>query len=209
MKVCKTIALCILGITAQARADIDFTPTISRYFNEGAEYTNVSFKDDTRTISLTLPRLWSCRGDASRLQITPPDQSFAEGTLQAVPTKAVAPFNEANVKALEQQVLNGLPPGSQGVTVVSQQENPVLLNQNLSYEFVVSYQALGKTFQRSVIFVNCPEQQLVFRFSAPKSEFDNLNRSFRQSIYSWQWTQPAPTAVVAQKEQPQAVASRQ
>jgi hypothetical protein len=204
MKYFKSIALCLLGMIAQSRGAIDFTPTVSRYFNEGAEYANVTFKDEKRTVSLTLPRLWSCRGDASRLQLTPPDQGFAEGTLQAVPTKGPASFNEANVKALEQQVLNTLPPGSQGVTLVSQQENPVILNQNLSYEFVVAYQTLGKTFQRSVIFVNCPEQQLVFRFSAPKNVFDNLNRSFRQSIYSWQWTQPASTAVVAQKDQRQA-----
>jgi hypothetical protein len=209
MRYFKSIALCLLGMAATSRADIDFTPTVSRYFNEGAEYANVTFKDDQRKVSLTLPRLWSCRGDASRLQLTPPDQSFAEGTLQAVPTKGAAPFNEANLKALEQQVFNTLPPGSHGVTLVSQQQNPVILNQNLSYEFVVSYQTLGKTFQRSVIFVSCPEQQLVFRFSAPKTEFDNLNRSFRQSIYSWQWSQPASTAVVAQQDQPQAVASRQ
>jgi hypothetical protein len=209
MKYLLSIALCLLGMAAQSRADIDFTPTVSRYSNEGAEYANVSFKDDKRTVTLTLPRLWSCRGDSSRLQLTPPDQSLGEGILQAVPTKGVAPFNEANVKALEQQVLNTIPPGSQGVTLVSQQENPVILNGNFSYEFIVSYQTLGKIFQRSVIFVNCPDQQLVFRFSAPKSEFDNLNRSFRQSIYSWQWSQPASTAIVAQKDQPPAVASRQ
>lgn len=196
-------------MAAQASAGIDFTPTVSRYFNEGAEFANVSFKDEKRTVSLTLPRLWTCHGDASRLQLTPPDQSFAEGIVQAIPTKGAVAFNEANLKALEQQVLGALPPGSQGVTLVSQQENPIILYQNPSYEFVVSYQTLGKTFQRSVIFVNCPEQQLVFRFSAPRSEFDKLNRSFRQTLYSWQWTEPASTSVIAQKDQPPAVASRQ
>jgi hypothetical protein len=209
MRYLKSIILCVVAMAAQASAGIDFTPTVTRYSNEGAEFTNVSFKDDKRTISVILPRLWTCHGDASRLQITPPDQSFAEGIIQAIPTKGVLPFNEANLKALEQQALATLPPGSQGVSLVSQQESPVGLNQGQSYEFVVSYQTLGKTFQRSVIFVSCPDQQLVFRFTAPKSEFDKLNRSFRQTIYSWQWTEPASSAVVAQREQQQAVASRQ
>jgi hypothetical protein len=80
--------------------------------------------------------------------------------------------------------------------VASQQENPVIINGNLSYEFVVSYQALGKTFLRSVIVVACPNAQLVFRFTAPKSDFENLNRSFRQSIYTWQWTEPEPAKPV-------------
>jgi hypothetical protein len=209
MRYLKSILLCLIATAAQASAGIDFTPTVTRYFNEGAEFSNVSFKDDKRTISLTLPRLWICHGDSSRLQLTPPNQDFAEGIIQATPTKGALPFNEANLKALEQQVLATLPPGNQGVTLVSQQENPVGLNQSPSYEFVVSYQALGKNFQRSVIFVSCPDQQLVFRFSAPKSDFDKLNRSFRQTIYSWQWAEPASAAVVAQKDQPQAVASRQ
>lgn len=209
MRYLKSFVLCLFAMVAQASAGIDFTPTVTRYFNEGAEFLNVSFKDEKRTVSLALPRLWTCHGDSSRLQITPPDQGFAEGIVQAVPTKAALPLNEANLKALEQQVVATLPPGSQGVASVSQQENPVCLNQSPSYEFVVSYQTLGKSFQRSVIFVNCPDQQLVFRFTAPKSEFDKLNRSFRQAIYSWQWTGPAPAAVVAQKDQPPAAASRQ
>jgi hypothetical protein len=209
MKYLLNVAVCLLGWASQTRGGIDFTPTVNRYFNEGAEFSNVSLKDDKRTVSLTLPRLWTCRGDVSRLQLTPPDQSLADGIVQEIPAKGVVPFNEANLKALQEQVLNSVPPGSQGVTLVSQQENPVILDQNLSYEFVVSYQTLGKSFLRSVVFVNCPERQLVFRFSAPKGEFDKLNRSFRQTIYSWQWTEPTGTSVVSQKDPAPAVSARQ
>lgn len=102
-------------------------------------------------------------------------------------------FDEATLKMLEHQVLSTLPVGSQGITMVSRQENTILLDHNLSYEFVVSYKTLGQTFSRSVIFVNCPDQQLVFRFSAPKAAFDNLNSAFRQSLCSWQWTDATPS----------------
>ena len=203
------VVFAVLATAAGARAGIDFTPTVNRYMSEGAEYSSVSFKDDPRGVSITLPRLWTCRGDASRLQLTPPEQNFAEGVIQAVPTKGLLRFDEATVKAFEQQVLGTLPVGSQGATVVSQQENPVIIDGNLSYEFVVAYQTLGKSFQRSVIFVNCPGQQLIFRFSAPKAGFDNLSRSFRQSLYSWQWIEPSKSTAVAQSNQPQATAARQ
>jgi hypothetical protein len=190
------LALISAPLIAPVRGDIDFTPTLQRYMSEGAEYANASFKDGQRSISIAVPRTWNCRGDASRLQFNPPGQPLAEGTIQSMPTKGMIRFDEATVKVLEQQVLSTVPSASQGVTVASQQENPVIINGNLSYEFVVSYQALGKTFLRSVIVVACPNAQLVFRFTAPKSDFENLNRSFRQSIYTWQWTEPEPAKPV-------------
>ena len=187
-----------IALAASAQAGIDFTPSVKRYMSEGAEYANVSFKDDQRAVSMAVPRLWTCRGDASRLQFTPPDQNFAEGVVQAVPTKGVLAFDEPTLKALEQQTLDTLPPGSQAVTVLSRQENAVFVGGNPGFEFVVSYQVLGQAFQRSVIFVNCPGQQLVFRFTAPRKAFDTLNRSFRQSIYSWHWSeQSGPTVAVS------------
>jgi hypothetical protein len=193
-----SFALLASGLIATAaKGAIDFTPTVKNYFSEGAEYSSVTFKDDKRTVSLTLPRQWTCRGDASRLQLNAPNQNLAEGVIQAVAAKGVRPFDEATVKALEQEVINTLPPGSHAPAVVRRQENPVILNQNLSYEFVVSYQTMGQTFQRSVIFVNCPDQQLIFRFSAPKATFENLNRSFRQSVLSWEWKDAIASAKTA------------
>ena len=183
-----------LALVPLAEAQIDFTPTVTQYTSEGAQYSSVRFKDDKRRVNIVLPRLWSCSGDAAKLQITPPNQSFAEGVIQAVPTKDFLRFDEVALKGLEQQVLATLPPGSQGAALVTQRENPIILNQNLSYEFVVSYQTLGRTFQRNVIFVNCPGQQLIFRFSAPKEVFAPLNAAFRQSLYSWEWKEPAVSA---------------
>lgn len=191
----RAIIICLLTAVSGIKAEINFTPTVNRYFSEGAEYSSVTFKENKRSISMEVPRLWTCHGDASRLQFTPPDQHFAEGTIQAAPASGVVPFNEATIKALEGQLMNSLPPGSQAITMVSRQENPIILEQNLSYEFVVSYQTLGKVFLRSVIFVNCPDKQLIFRFTAPKENFDALNKAFRHSLYSWHGaTAPAPPA---------------
>ncbi|HYJ05348.1 MAG TPA: hypothetical protein VEX43_09445 [Chthoniobacterales bacterium] len=183
--------LCLLFLVSGARAEIDFTPTVTRYYSQGAEFSSVSFKNDKHSISMAVPRKWTCRGDASRLQFSPPDQSFAEGVVQAAPPMRTRVFDEATVKALEALVINSVPSGSQGVMLISRLENPVILNQNLSYEFVVSYQTLGQTFHRSVIFVNCPEAQIIFRFTAPEAVFANLNGAFNRSVCSWYVTEPA------------------
>lgn len=185
--------ICLLFVVSGTRADIDFTPTVNQEISYGEEHFTVSFKDDKRTITMAVPRRWSCRGDASRLQFMPPDQSLAEGIVQAAPPMRTPAFDEATLKAFEAHVVATLPPGSQGVTVVSRMENSVILNQNLSYEFVVSYTTLGQTFHRSVIFVNCPEALLVFRFTAPKAAFANLNNAFNRAVCSWYVTEPAGT----------------
>jgi hypothetical protein len=192
-----------LALATTAGAAIDFTPTVNQYQSEGAQYSSVNFKDEKRNVSIILPRQWACHGDSSRLQVVPPKQNFAEGVLQSIPTKGPMRFDEATLKKLEQQVVSALPTGSQGVTMVSRQENTIMPGQNLSYEFVVSYKTLGQDFRRSVIFVNCRDQQLVFRFSAPTAVFENLNKAFRQSLCSWQWTDP-PALKVAQQPEPRA-----
>lgn len=189
--------LCLILVLPGARAEINFTPTVDRYLSYGEEYSSVSFKDDKRTISMEVPRKWSLRGDASRLRFQPPGQNFAEGTVEAAPPMRTKTFDEAIVKALEAQVINTLPSGSQGATIVSRLENSVILNQNLSYEFVVSYHTLGQTFHRSVIFVNCPDTQLVFRFTAPKEAFEKLNNAFNRSISSWRVVEPSTTSAAA------------
>lgn len=185
------LLLCLFPLVPETRAQIDFTPTVNRYLSYGEEYSTVSFKDAKRSISMEVPRKWTCRGEVGRLRFLPPDENFAEGIVEAAPAMRTRVFDEATVQALEAQVLNSVPAGSQGVSLVSRMENSVILNnQDLSYEFIVSYQTLGQTFQRSVIFVNSPDAQLIFRFTAPKAVFAHLNNVFNRTVSSWRMTEP-------------------
>jgi hypothetical protein len=69
-----------------------------------------------------------------------------------------------------------------------------------SVEIVISYMALGRIFERAVIFVQADDTQLGFRLTAPKEEFDALSQLFRASIGSWQWRQAGPAKSVAQNQ---------
>lgn len=182
----------LAATTGPSLAAIDFTPAVKEFTTEGMTYHRVTLKNGDGAITFILPYNWTVRGGGGRLQLTPPRSNFVEATVDGTPLDRPAPFDEASVKALEEQVVTGTPPGSQKVTVISRQENPVLMNQSLSYELVISYQALGQTFYRSVLFVRTPDTQLVYRFSAPKADFARLNQQFRQSITSWEWVDAKP-----------------
>jgi hypothetical protein len=193
---------------SSASAAIDFTPAIREYTSNGLNYRQVTLRRDTGSITFVPPDKWEVRGGKDKLQLLPPDKSFVDATIAATTVAAPKPFDEATVKALEQQILAEAPPGSQP-QVLSREENPIVMGQYLSLEIVISYRALGRTFQKSVIFVQAGDAQLIFRFTAPKEDFATLNSFFRRCILSWQWIEPSPSVKVAQKDGSQAVPSRQ
>lgn len=175
-----------------AEAAVDLTPTVSDHVEEGIPYKILTFKQPNGSITFIPPARWAFRGSSDRLVLTPPEKSFAEGVIQAVSPAAAQAFDEPRVRALEQQVLGGLPPGSQLLEVLSRDQNPVQLNGNQSFGLLVAYDALGRKFHRNVIFVNTPETQYVFRFTAEKAEFDALNAVFRRAVISWRWISALP-----------------
>lgn len=183
--------LLALGAANSASAQIDFTPITREYTAGGFIHRELIFKTDKGTVTLAPPVKWNVRGGKDRVQLSPPDKSFVEATIQAAPVTPPPGFDEQNLKVLEQRVLSEVPSGALSVQITGRVENPVVIGSFRSFEFVISYQALGYTFLRSVIFVNGPDQQLTFRFTAPKADFDAFNSDFHRSINSWQWIERA------------------
>jgi hypothetical protein len=181
-----TVLLLALTICS-ARAAIDFTPTFREYTSHGLIYRQVRLNHETGSITFVPPNGWNVRGGKDKLQLQPPDKNFVEASIAANPLAGPKSFDEPTVKALEQQVVGEAPPGCQSVQIVSRAENPVAMGQYLSLEVVISYTTLGRTFQKSVIFIHTPDTQLVFRFTAPKEDFASFNSLFRRSIGSWEW----------------------
>ena len=131
--------------------------------------------------------------------MTPRNVDRADAVIEAIEVKAPQKFDEKAVDALREQFLRGLPPGGQAVTMVSEEQNPVSLENSVSYAFTASYSAIGESFIRSVVFVNLPETQLTFRLTARKGDFQAVQNQFRPSIFSWHWVEPYPAASVVQK----------
>ena len=185
-------ALLLGASLAVAGNPIEFSADLKEFKGEGGiTYNRLTFKDDKQTIDFIPPKGWNCTLSGKNLHLRPADKNFAAAEIEAIPLLAAPkPLDETAIAALAQQVLAALPPESQQATIVKQEQNPFLGNHE-GFEVTASYKALGDTFQRSVLFVNTPTNQIVFKLTAKKSDFETLHRAFRGSISSWVWQESA------------------
>ena len=189
----------LVASAISARGGIDLTPSPSEYTAEGVTFRQLSFKDGKRRVVYELPRQWSYQGGGTILHLSPPNSTRADASIQVADVAKSQPFDENLFAALKEQSLRAAPPGAQNVTVVSEELNPIRLERGDVYAVTISYQALGETFLRSALYVNLPDAEITFRLTAPKADFERFERSFRSSILSWHWQEPAsePGSVVA------------
>ena len=182
-----------------AVAGLNLTPLTEEYTSQGFVYRKVTFEDGDRFVTYVPPQGWEVRGSGGRVSFVPHGKQFLEASVLALPMKEPQPFDEAALNLLREAVLRDAPAGSTMAKLVSEQENSVAMGAYPNHEFVIAYQSLGRVFQRSVIYVNAPETRLVFQFSAPKAEFDQLSATFRGSLNSWHWTERKPAVAESSK----------
>jgi len=194
--------LCITTFS-QAFAGLDLTPSTTEYTEDGTTYRVVNFKNGDGVVQFFPPDGWMVRGQQTRLQLTPPKKDLSEAVVEVTPLVAPQPLDESVVAAFRQGVLAALPSGSSNPKIVYEAPNTLMPGGKPSVEIVISYQLWGKSFQRSVLLVNGPQEHLVFRFTARVEDFNLLQNAFRRSVASWQWVDK-PAAVVAQMPAPAA-----
>jgi hypothetical protein len=180
------LALLQFAALTPVRAQIDFKPLVREYTAGGFVHRELTFKSEKATVTFAPPAKWSIRGESSRFRMSPPNKDLVEVSIQNLVGPMPPSFDEAGLAALEQLALREAPPGSQSVQVASRGANTIVIGPNPSFEFAITYQTLGQTFQKSVIFVGGPVPLLV-QFAAPKADYGKLDGEFRQSICSWQW----------------------
>lgn len=185
------------AVLSHARGALDLTPTTQEYTEDGATYRRVNLKNGEGIVSFSPPDGWTIRGQQARLQLNPPKSEFSEAVVEALPLRGPKVLDEAAITAFKEQVRATLPAGSQAVTTILEAENTIMPAGQASFEVVISYQLWGKTFHRSALLVNTPQDHLIFRFSSLKEDFNALNGTFRRSVATWQWIDKSP-AVAAQ-----------
>ena len=183
----------LVAIARAATAGVDLTPSPVTVEEDGLKYQQLRFKSrDGGSVSFTPPEGWSFSGGGGRLVFKPPGKDFAEAVLETVPLQAPAPIDEAVRTQFKEQVIATLPPGSHGFTTITEAENTVMPAGNPSFEVVVSYQLMGKTFQRSALLVHTPRERLLFRLTAQTADYLSLANGFRRSAMTWQFIEAKP-----------------
>jgi hypothetical protein len=173
---------------------LDLTPTVSQYTAEGITFRQLNFQDGKRRVVYEPPRLWICRGGGTSLQLTPPKVDRADAIIQIGEAKAAAKLDDKAIAGLREQALRSVPPGSQTVTLLSEEQNPVSLENAASCAVTLSYSVLGETFVRNIVFLELAETQISFRITARKADFESVQRPFRSSILSWHWVDQSTSA---------------
>jgi hypothetical protein len=193
----RPLLLAVLFVSViSARAALDLSPFPSEFDGEGIKYTQLSFKDGQRRVRYVLPQNWTWRGGSAQLHLVPPAAVLRAGAvIETAPLAAPQLLDEKTIAALRQEFLNTLPPGAVGAKIVSEEQGPLQLGGNIpTYEFTATYQALGEIYVRSALFANLPDAQLRFKFTSLKKDFDSLHRTFRASLISWEWQEPATSS---------------
>jgi hypothetical protein len=177
----------LAALSGDCQASLDLTSVAREYVSEGINYRELIFNDGDRKVSVELPNKWQFRCSPEKIGFTVPDNHFVAASIEGFANPGKREFDEQTVKALLQKVQADLPADVTQVTVESR-PNPVMLDGHETFEVLVSYTLMGTAFQRSTVFVNLPETQVVFRLSARKEEFDSTNKVFRRLILSWHWS---------------------
>ncbi len=180
-------AILFLALLSSARAGIDFTPTGGDRVLEGIVFHQIVFHQDGRPITYDQPRGWTFTGNASGLKLSPPNVSQAQATIEQSPLTAPQVFDDATTTQLRGQVLASVPNGAQNVALVSDEKNPLPINQHETYAVTISYSFYGEDYKLSVLFANLPDTQLRFRTVARKADFAEVQRAFRASLFTLSW----------------------
>lgn len=180
-------AILFLAFLSKASAGIDFTPSSGERTQEGVVFKQILFHQDGRTIAYEPPRGWTVTGDSVAARLTPPNVSQARATIEQGPLSEPQVLDDVATEKLAQQVLASVPEGAKDATLVSQEKNPLRINQRDTYEVIISYNYYGEDYGLSVLFANLADTQLRFRVVARKADFEAVNRAFRASLFTLSW----------------------
>ncbi len=170
-----TIAIAFVTLALRAQSGIDFTPTIGERTLEGIKFTELYFHENGRKmISYDHPRGWTYAADAGRIKFMPPNVRRAVGEFTQIPPPKPQNFEEATIKSLQNAMLTSLPSDSYDAVIVSSAKNPLTINQHETYEVTVAYQLYGERYQQSILFMNLPDTQLMFRFLSRQVDFRKI-----------------------------------
>ncbi len=183
------IALAILVVTlptVRARA-IDFTPHTADSIEDGVPMRRMYFSDGARRIFYRPPVTWSRSGDEHGAMFIPKDSDRAFVKMENAPAEqAHLPFDETGLEALRKVAIKLLPPDAREPVQSWEAVNPVVLQGWTSFEIGFHYLQSGKTFCRSVLFINLDaNRQIHFIVVAAPAEFTPLYKSAYKSLSTW------------------------
>lgn len=184
----RSLALIFSGafFIASAHAELELTPKVAEYKADGATVKHLEFSDGGKRVTYQSPRGWDYSGNATQLTLRPPNKAQAEATITRVPLSQPGSFDAESLKKLVSEAVALVPKGSENISVVSQEKNPLLIARKETFLVVVSYTFYGENYQRSMMFLNRGNEQVRFQFVSRAVDFKDLQAAFQRSHFTWQ-----------------------
>jgi hypothetical protein len=176
----------VLFLASSARADLQLTPKLEEYDLDGVKLKHLVFSDEGKQVTYTPPRGWQYSGTADHLVLHPESGSAVEAVISRVKLPQAEVFTDAAMQRLSEEVVSSVESAASHVTVVSQQKNPLLLENKETFLVIISYDSYSGPYLRSVLFLNRKGEQLRFQLTAPQWNFSQAQKEFFSSNFSWQ-----------------------
>lgn len=173
-------------IAISAEAQLQLAPRVDEYELDGIKLRRLAFTDGSRKVTYQAPRGWDYFGSSTQLVLHPPNKTQAEATITRIPLPAPAKFDDESLKKLVAQATAAFPQGSEKITVISQEKNPLMINRKETFLVVFGYTLLGQAYNRSILFLNREKEQIRFQLVCREADFKELHKAFLGSQYSWQ-----------------------
>ena len=181
------LALASSLIAFPARADLQLSPKPVEHMLDGAKLTELAFSDGgSKSVTYKPPHGWECTGTSNQLTLRPPKAHQAQAIISKAPLPDPAEFNEKITQKLVDEAVAGVPKGSLNVTVVSREKNPLMIDGKETFLVVMSYNFYNEIYRRSILFLNRPGEQIRFQLTCHQADFDQLQKAFLRSHYTWQ-----------------------
>ena len=181
-----TLVLSGAFFIASAHAELQLSPKVSEYELDGVKLKQLAFSDDGKTVTYQSPRGWDCSGSATQLTLRPPNKAQAEATITRVPLSQPGSFDDESLKKLVSEAAARVPKGSENISVVSQEKNPLMIQGKETFLLTFSYTFYGQKYARSILFLNRGNEQIRSQLTCREADFKELQRAFLASQYTWQ-----------------------
>jgi hypothetical protein len=184
----RTIIL-LLGaccLVASAHGELLLVPSTTSYELDGSKFSQLAFTDGAKKVTYAPPAQWAYSGSSNQLTLHPPHKQLAEATISRMAVPQIISLDDEGTKKLVKEALASVPATSTNVQLVSQEKNPVLIDRKETLLVVVSYDLLGVSYDRSILFMNRGKEQIRFQVVCRQADFAELQKAFLASQYSWQ-----------------------
>ena len=184
----RAVTLLILSglLAVSAKADLQLVPIVIEGQGDGIKFKHLAFIDGDKKVSYRAPHGWDYSGSSTRLTLHPRDKVQAEATVTRIPLSGPDGFDDESLKKLVDQAIATVPNGSENVTVISQEKNPVIINRKETFLVILSYKLFGQAYNRSVLFLDRGKEQMRFQLVCREADFKELQAAFFHSLFSWE-----------------------